>query len=320
MVGTNEEYDADKDGGLNAGAINATSLAAIGQAGVLSYANSRVYAFNADGGLISGWPAKVGIINAELLPDVGEGITGSPVLAKLTCPSGGAGVKVGVIPDAGPGYVFNADGSSCYGQSDGHDNALATDVSAGAGQVDHPVFPAVGLPAFGDLGGLQPTFVAPVAGLLRALDLVVPDYQVGGQDFTAAWDASTGQMRPGFPAQENDLAFLTGPSVGDIDGVPGRGDRRGHGVARSAGVQRARPAGEQRVAEADRRLDGGDAAAGFVRRRHAQDGCQPDAARRRVRLRHSGPGLLALVVTALPPRRGELGRLRPRCGAAGQAG
>jgi hypothetical protein len=221
VVGTNEEYDADADGGLNAGSINTTSLSVIGQAGVLSYANSRVYAFRANGDLVSGWPAKVGIINSELLPDVGEGITGSPVLAKLTCPSGGAGVKVGVIPDAGPGYVFNADGSSCYGQSGGHDNALSTDVSAGVGQVDHPVFPAVGLPAFGDLGGAQPSFVAPVAGLLRALDLVVPDYQVGGQDFTAAWDSASGQMRPGFPAQENDLAFLTGPSVGDIDGLPG---------------------------------------------------------------------------------------------------
>jgi hypothetical protein len=225
VVGTNEEYDADKDGGLNAGDINTTSLAVIGQAGVLSYANSRVYAFPATGTTdrqpLTGWPAKVGIINSELLPDVGEGITGSPVLAKLNCASGGSGVKVGVIPDAGPGYIFNADGTSCYGQSGGHDNALSTDVSAGVGQVDHPVFPAVGLPAFGDLGGTQPSFVAPVAGLLRALDLVVPDYQVGGQDFTAAWDATTGQMRPGFPAQENDLAFLTGPAVADIDGLPG---------------------------------------------------------------------------------------------------
>jgi hypothetical protein len=221
VIGTNEEYTADKDGGLNAGAINTTSLSLLGQTGVLSFANSRVYAFEADGSPVQGWPAKVGIINAELLPDVGEGITGSPVLAKLTCPSGGAGVKIGVIPDAGPGYVFNADGTSCYGQSGGHDNALSTDVAAGLGQTDHPVFPAVGLPAFGDLGGLQPTFVAPVAGLLRALDLVVPDYQVGGQDFTAAWDSATGQMRPGFPAQQNDLAFLTGPSVADIDGQPG---------------------------------------------------------------------------------------------------
>ncbi|TML02163.1 MAG: VCBS repeat-containing protein [Actinobacteria bacterium] len=221
VVGTNEEYAADKDGGLNAGSVNTTSLSLLGQTGVLNFANSRVYAFEADGSLVKGWPAKVGIINAELLPDVGEGITGSPVLAKLTCPSGGTGVKVGVIPDAGPGYLFNADGTSCHGQSGGHDNALSTDVSAGVGQVDHPVFPAVGLPAFGDLGGLQPSFVAPVAGLLRALDLVVPDYQVGGQDFTAAWDPATGQMRPGFPAQQNDLAFLTGPSVADIDGLPG---------------------------------------------------------------------------------------------------
>jgi hypothetical protein len=226
VVGTNEEYDADKDGGLNAGDINTTSLAVIGQAGVLSYANSRIYAFPAMGSTdrqpLKGWPAKVGIINSELLPDVGEGITGSPVVATLTCASGGSGVKVGVIPDAGPGYIFNADGTSCYGQSGGHDNALSTDVSAGVGQVDHPVFPAVGLPAFGDLGGTQPSFVAPVAGLLRALDLVVPDYQVGGQDFTAAWDATTGQMRAGFPAQENDLAFLTGPAVADIDGLPGQ--------------------------------------------------------------------------------------------------
>jgi hypothetical protein len=28
-------------------------------------------------------------------------------------------------------------------------------------------------------------------------------------------------MRPGFPARQNDLSFLTGPSVGDVDGQPG---------------------------------------------------------------------------------------------------
>jgi len=43
---------------------------------------------------------------------------------------------------------------------------------------------------------------------------VIPDAGPG-------WDSATGQMRPGFPAQENDLAFLTGPSVADIDGQPG---------------------------------------------------------------------------------------------------
>ena len=128
---------------------------------MLSYANSRVYAFEANGTLVSGWPAKVGIINSELLPDVGEGITGSPVLAKLTCASGGAGVKVGVIPDAGPGYVFNADGSSCYGQIR-RPRQRARDRRLGRRrQIDHPVSRPSAYPAFGDLGGAA-------AGLRRA--------------------------------------------------------------------------------------------------------------------------------------------------------
>ncbi len=130
------------------------------------------------------------------------------------------------MPAAGIGYVFNGDGTSCYGKApngDGQpaDVGLQTDAGEGPGQTDHPVFPAVGLPAFGDLGGAQPSFVAPVAGLLRALDLVGPDYQVGSQDFTAAWDTSTGQFRPGFPTPQNDLSFLTGPIVGDLDGNAG---------------------------------------------------------------------------------------------------
>ena len=46
-------------------------------------------------------------------------------------------------------------------------------------------------------GGVS--FLAPTAGLLRSLDVALPEYQ-GGQDFLAAWDVSDGQFRPGFPA------------------------------------------------------------------------------------------------------------------------
>ncbi len=230
VVGTNEEYDAGKDGGLNAGAINTTSLAAIGQAGVLSYANSRVYAFKADGTLVSGWPAKVGIINSELLPDVGEGITGSPVLAKLTCPSGGAGVKVGVIPDAGPGYVFNADGVVLL-------RAVRTATTTRSRPTRRPApgrsttrsFPAVGLPAFGDLGGLQPTFVAPVAGLMRALDLVVPDYQVGGAGLHRRVGLGDGPDAAGLPG------------AGERPGVPDGAERRRHRRPARRGDRRRAP-------------------------------------------------------------------------------
>lgn len=231
VVGSNEEFLADQDGGWNASAVNTLLPSLVSRSGVLSAGNTRVYAIKPDGvgsgdPFAPGWPKKLAVLNTELLPDVGEGVNGSPVIAPLTCPSGGAGNKVGVIPAAGVGYILNGDGSSCYGQAPNTsgqpaDTALQTDAAAGPRQVDRPVFPAVGLPAFGDLGGPQPSFVAPVAGLLRAVDLIAPDYQAGSQDFTGAWDTATGQFRPGFPALQNDLSFLTGPAIADIDGAPG---------------------------------------------------------------------------------------------------
>jgi hypothetical protein len=231
VVGSNEEFLADHDGGGNASVVNTLLPSIVSRTGILSAGNTRVYAIKADGTsggepFVAGWPKKLAVLSTELLPDVGEGVNGSPVIAPLTCPSGGAGNKVGVIPAAGVGYILNGDGSSCYGQApntDGQsaDTALQTDAGLGPRQIDRPVFPAVGLPAFGDLGGTQPSFVAPVAGLLRAVDLIAPDYQAGSQDFTGAWDTATGQFRPGFPTPQNDLSFLTGPAIADVDGTPG---------------------------------------------------------------------------------------------------
>src|SRR5436190_2565044 len=142
IVGSNEEYISGRgnEGEINASHTNTASLGLLGT--LLSFGNSRVYAIKASGcaadapscatggfacesakctaaAFRSGWPVKIGIINAGLLPDVGEGIDGSPVVAPLNCPEGGEGPKIGVLPDAGPGYVLNADGSSCYGESEG---------------------------------------------------------------------------------------------------------------------------------------------------------------------------------------------------------
>ncbi len=226
IVGTNEEYavNTGDEGPINASGVSAASLGVVGQTGVLGFANGRVYVLNADGNrsgspIRAGWPKKVGIIDRGLLPDVGEGINGSPVTAPLTCPSGGAGTKVGVTPDAGPAYVFNADGSSCYGQTSNQDNTLETDFSAAAGKYDTPAFAAVGYPAFGTLDGSSTSFFAPVTGLVRALDVALPEYQ-GGQDFIGGWNPTlpSKQYLPNFPAQVNDLQFLTGPVVGDILG------------------------------------------------------------------------------------------------------
>ncbi len=243
IVGSNEEYLTGQgdEGSINASATTTTSLGVLGESGLLKFANGRVYAIKASGcsseqsscatggfscreshctssAFREGWPAKIGIIDAGLLPDVGEGINGSPVVAPLDCPNGGEGVKIAVTPDAGPGYVLDPNGESCYGATAGASTALETDVAAGTGKVDTPAFPAVGEPAFGTLNGTTTTLFAPAAGLLRALDIAAPDYQKGGQDFIAAWNPETSQFEAGFPAVDNDLSFITGETIGDITG------------------------------------------------------------------------------------------------------
>lgn len=228
LVGTNEEYPVNSgdEGGINAGPATAASLTAIGASGLLGFANGRVYAIKATGGafphaFLPGWPRKVGIINRGLLPDVGEGVNGSPIVAPLTCPSGGSGMKIGVTPDAGPAYIFNPDGSSCYGRSGNADNPLEVDASAGSSQTDRPAFAAVGYPAFGTLDGHTIDLFTPTAGLSRALDVVINEYQ-GGQDFIAGWNTASGQQLTGYPAEMNDLQFLTGPVIGNILGGSGQ--------------------------------------------------------------------------------------------------
>jgi hypothetical protein len=169
--------------------------------------------------VLDGWPAKIGKLTAELLPIVGEGITGSPVIGPAECAAGGM-AAVGAIPDAGLGYLLRPDGDSCLGSGpDGKDRVVDTLPPAGLVQ-DSPAFPAVGHPAFGEFGG-GVSFLAPAAGLRRALDAAVNEYQQGSQDFVGAWSTLDGRFRPGFPAVVNDLQFLTGPSVADLDGRAG---------------------------------------------------------------------------------------------------
>ncbi len=238
VLGTNEEYAVDKgnEGPLNASPVGGAAFQVVPAAGVLDAGNSRLYAIRPEGDrdgdpgsgpqpYVEGWPFKVGLLGTEILPIVGEGITGAPVIGEVNCgPTGGSGPKIGTTPGVGPGYVVNPDATSCYGKSpDGRDRTLRSDGGSGVDQEDTPVVPAFGHPAFGRLAddaaaGL--TFLAPALGIRRALDIALPEYQ-GGRDFLAAWNAATGEFRPGFPPSVNDLQFLTGPSIGDLDGRPG---------------------------------------------------------------------------------------------------
>ena len=236
---TEPEANASATGnfGFTAADQAGTILETFDQGALINPGNTRLYALKASGdqdgdpatedaeidGTGDDWPVDLAFLTAGLLPVVGEGVTGYPTIGPATCPSGGEGLKIGVISYAGPAYVLNPeDGSSCYGNGpDGKHNTLVTDSGGSADAVDRPIIPAVGSPAFGDLGGVSPSLVIPAAGLQRAVDLALPENQPLGQDYIAAWDTSTGQFRPGFPQTQNDLSFLTGPSIADIDGLPG---------------------------------------------------------------------------------------------------
>ncbi len=200
--------------------------------GLLEFANGRLYAIKPDGdpdapaagesAFATGWPRPIGIALAELLPLVGEGINGSPVVAELDCQSGGSGPEDRHDSrPRDPRTSSTPTAPRASARRRGKPKVLSSEVSQGSGQVDRPVLPAVGLPAFGDLGGSQPSFVAPAAGIIRALDLALHEYQTGGQDFYAAWNPATGLMREGFPSPVNDLSFLTGPAIGDVGGSAG---------------------------------------------------------------------------------------------------
>jgi hypothetical protein len=229
VVGTNESYHANvgSEGPLNAGGLNDAPYQALGQA--LAIANGRLYAIKPEGDAdgdpnsggdpwLDGWPFKVGILQAGLLPLVGEGITGSPIMGSVPCQGTERAARVGVMPAAGVAYLVNPNGQSCYGRQNGKDTGMNSEGGVGD---DQPFLAAVGHPAFAELAG-GTAMLAPAAGVQRAADVVLPEYQ-GGQDYLVAWDLQQpqGTVRQGWPVMMNDLQFLTGPSAADLSPVPG---------------------------------------------------------------------------------------------------
>ena len=235
VVGTNEEYaaSAPHEGGHNVAPFNGFVLKFV-VGTTLAPANTRLHALTPAGDpdgdprtatpQLENWPVKLAQSGQETLPIVGEGVTGSPIIGDVDCPEGPAGPRVGAQAHAGPPFILNRDGTSCYGtapdeQGDERPVPLQSDGKTGAEQTDTPVINAFGHPIFANVdGGPSTSYFTPALGALRALDIAFPEYQ-GGQDFLAGWTGETGQFRPNWPARMNDLQFLTGPSVGEVDGA-----------------------------------------------------------------------------------------------------
>jgi hypothetical protein len=209
--------------------------------GALDAGNTRVYAVFADGAahgssglsrgwnpaaFLPGWPARTALLQTELLPVVGTGSNGPPALADI---DGDGRLEVGTMSVVGPAYVLDAAGESVLGRHpDGQDATLASEpLGASSDGVDAPTFGALGAPVLAQFAGTSAGFqlLGPTAGFGKLIDSQISARQFPAENHLSAWSVTTsegavadGAFLPAFPRRVNDLQFLAGPALADIDG------------------------------------------------------------------------------------------------------
>jgi len=231
VIGSNEEYVREEDANFYIGGLLFSSLA-----DALDLPNGRLYAIshlgeddpapdlqaNPSGPYPPGWPVRVGLLLADLLPTVGHGVTGSAVLADV---DDDAADEVLIAGNNGPGLLIEGDGTSYFGETfegkflpfDARTFPLSQPQSD---TVDFGLtFAVVGSGAAGDVDGdTVLDFALPSTGGIQLLDNQGPALQGPGDQQLVVWSTATGDVLPAFPRRVEDLQFLSTPSIVDIDG------------------------------------------------------------------------------------------------------
>lgn len=210
-------------------------------AGVLDSGNTRVYALHATGAatglnglergwnpdaFLAGWPVRTAMLTTELLPLVGTGSNGPPALADV---DGDGTLEIGTMSAVGPAYIFRYDGVSFFGRHPtGEDRTLGTETPGSMSNVtDRPAFGSLGAVALAQYAGTAGGYylLGPASGFGKLVDNQVPARQFPAENQIAVWTIThadgtpaDGQFADAFPRVVNDLMFLAGPAVADIDG------------------------------------------------------------------------------------------------------
>jgi len=164
---------------------------------------------------LDGWPARIAMMAAGMLPNVAEGVNGPAVIADV---DGDGSMEVGICSAAGPGFVLNADGTSHFGVGgDGLPLSVECDEpGSSTDSADAPVVCALGGGSFATIGDGM-AYIAATMGLGRAIDLFLPASQLRSHDQVSAWNTEDGGFLEAFPRKVNDMMFFVTPGAADIN-------------------------------------------------------------------------------------------------------
>ena len=176
--------------------------------------SGRIYAIQHDGmnhpggPFLPGWPIR-GIISADVLPVVGNGVPNAPALLDV---DGDGVLDVVLVTIVGVPKIFGGDGqlkqtmqNSQFGaQSDAHDS---------------PMIVLIANPSVGDVDNDgKPDIVCPAAGFQAANAFATGGIRADFQHEVGAWNAQSGEFLPGFPRRIDDWQFFGNPLIADLDG------------------------------------------------------------------------------------------------------
>lgn len=202
--------DVDGDGWLD---IVTGSNETFGAAGAEN--ESRGYVMfhdgndHAGGPYHPGWPIKVFGLQDNVLPVVGRGVPGNPIIADLDYDGT---MEIAIEAISSSGYIYNHDGS-VYRQ-------LNNQVyGAKSNSTDSPMYMLINNGTFARLdakGGID--YIAGGAGFGFAKTFVAGGVRETFDHHLGAWDTANGKFLESWPRVMEDWQFFMNPTVADIDG------------------------------------------------------------------------------------------------------
>jgi hypothetical protein len=212
-----------------------SGLQVVGVSGSATFPVSHLYAYNADGTPVPGWPNSANALvmyygsaqefitegaNAPITADVNgdgktevEGTAGIFSPSYLFSPSGSLMGTYGPVPDASLALFSGL----ANGTLDA--TALTNILGGGSLPTDTPVnFTGTG--AFGKVGPTNTLSLAePGSGVTGvATSLLLPGMGTPINNYMRVHDAASGAPLPGFPAKAQGLDFLGAPVIADVSG------------------------------------------------------------------------------------------------------